>query len=170
MSFVEHKCWCWKEINGPQYQFLLFSGFYAGEKLERSFAFFVSSKEYIEEALIFSNLGKTSFSKNFSQIIRFVLLLLKRRRLPPVTAWSTPLITIDKTRAGRDTRCPYSKIKLTKLPLNNSLDKFPPPSFYKIWYIFKIYYKYIYKPTHVYVSMCKIHTNSEQASIIRERI
>ena len=92
------------------------------------------------------------------------------RRLPLMTAWSTPLITMDKTRAGRDTRCPYSKIKLTKLPLNNSLDKFPPPSFYKIWYIFKIYYKYIYKPTHVYVSMCKIHTNSEQASIIRERI
>ena len=40
-----------------------------------------------------------------------------RRRLPPVPAWSTPLITMDKTRARRDTHCPYSKIKLTNFSL-----------------------------------------------------
>ena len=28
---------------------------------------------------------------------------------------------------------------------------------------------YINKPTHIYVSMCKIHTNSQQACIISER-
>ena len=32
------------------------------------------------------------------------------------------------------------------------------------------YYIYIYKPTLIYVSMCKIHTNSNQASIISERM
>ena len=51
------------------------------------------------------------------------------RKLPPVTAWSTPLVTRDKTRRCRDTRCPYSKIKLTKLSLKNLLDKFRSPSF-----------------------------------------
>ena len=39
------------------------------------------------------------------------------RRLPPVTASFTPLITMDKNWACRDTRCPYSKIRLTKLSL-----------------------------------------------------
>ena len=34
---------------------------------------------------------------------------------------------MDKTWERSDTRCPYSKIKLTKLSLNNSLDKFPAP-------------------------------------------
>ena len=34
----------------------------------------------------------------------------------PVTAWSTPLITLDKTRARRDMLCPYSKIKTDKTP------------------------------------------------------
>ena len=41
------------------------------------------------------------------------------RRLPPVTACSTPLISMDKTQAHRDMLGPYLKIKLTKLPLNN---------------------------------------------------
>ena len=54
------------------------------------------------------------------------------RRLPPVTACSTPSITMDKTRARRDTHRPYSKIKLIKLRLKNSLDKFPPPYFSEI--------------------------------------
>ena len=54
------------------------------------------------------------------------------RRLPPVTAYSTPLTTVDKTRAHRDRLCPYLKTKLKKLSLTNSLDKFPPPSFYRI--------------------------------------
>ena len=31
-------------------------------------------------------------------------------------------------------------------------------------------YIYIYNPTHSYVSLCKIHTNSKQASNISERI
>ena len=48
------------------------------------------------------------------------------RRLPPLTAWSTPLITMDKTRAHRDILRPYSKIKLIKPSLYNSLDKYPP--------------------------------------------
>ena len=51
------------------------------------------------------------------------------RRLPPVTAWSILSTTMDKIWACRDTHCPYLKIKLTKLSLNNLLDKFPPPSF-----------------------------------------
>ena len=51
----------------------------------------------------------------------------ERQRLPPVTAWSTPSITMSKTRACRD--CPYGKIKLTKLSLNSLLDKFPTSTF-----------------------------------------
>ena len=35
------------------------------------------------------------------------------RKLPPVTAWSTPLLTKDKSQARRDILCPYWKIKLT---------------------------------------------------------
>ena len=66
----------------------------------------------------------------------FTFLPRECRQLPPVTAWSTPSITMDKTRTYRDTRCPYLKIKLTKLSLNNLLNKFPPPPFfYRIWYI-----------------------------------
>ena len=53
----------------------------------------------------------------------------ERRKLLPVMAGITPSITMDKTWAYRDTRCPYLKIKLTKLLLNILLDKFPPPSF-----------------------------------------
>ena len=36
------------------------------------------------------------------------------RRLPPVTACSTPLISIDKTRAHRDMLCPHLKNKTDK--------------------------------------------------------
>ena len=54
------------------------------------------------------------------------------RRLPPVTACSTMLITMDKTWAHRDMLCPYLKTKLTKLSLINSLDKFTSTSFYKL--------------------------------------
>ena len=61
------------------------------------------------------------------------------RRLPPVMAWSTPLITMDKTGARRDMLCPYSKIKLTKLSLNTLLDKIPPPHFYDIYLIINIH-------------------------------
>ena len=49
------------------------------------------------------------------------------RSLPSVTAWSTPSITMDKTRAFRDTHCPYLKIKLKKLLLKILLDRFPIP-------------------------------------------
>ena len=76
---------------------------------------------------------------------------LECRKLAPVTTSSTPLITMDKTRAGRDTRCPYSKTKLTKLPSNNSLDKLPPPHFIKYdtflyinIYIHTLSYAYLY--------------------------
>ena len=49
------------------------------------------------------------------------------RRLPPVAAYSTPLTTMDKTRARRDMLCPYLKNKLTKLSSNKFLDKSLPP-------------------------------------------
>ena len=96
------------------------------------------------------------------------------RRLPPVTAWSTPLIIKDKTRAHRDMLCPYSKIKLTKLSLNNLLDKFPSPLIFMI-YIFVILHLHIQSYVYLYFwiiisLLCKIHTNSEQPCMIRERI
>ena len=58
-----------------------------------------------------------------------------------MSACSTPLITMDKTWARRDTRCPYAKIKLTKPSLNNLLDKFPPPPphFYDIYLYINIH-------------------------------
>ena len=56
--------------------------------------------------------------------------------ISPVTAYSTPLTTMDKTRARRDMLCPYLKIKLTELMLNNSLDKYFPH--------FEVIYLYIY--------------------------
>ena len=86
--------------------------------------------------------------------------------------WRTDLLRqLQWTKVGHAgiRVAPIRRLKLTKLSLKNLLDKFPPPSFYKIRYRF-IYYIYIYKPTHVYVSMCKNHTKSKQASIIRERI
>ena len=54
-----------------------------------------------------------------SGVFTFLPLGWECRRLPPVTAWSTPLITMDKTRAHRDILCPYSKIKLIKPSPNN---------------------------------------------------
>ena len=65
--------------------------------------------------------------------------------LPPVTAWSTPSVTTDKAQACRDTRCPYLKIRLTKLSLNSLLDKFPPHSF-----LLKMVYVMIYIIIHTY--------------------
>ena len=50
-----------------------------------------------------------------------------------------------------------------KFSLKTVLDKLPL-LFYKIWFI------YIYIPTHIYVWMCKTHTNSKQSSINRELI
>ena len=47
----------------------------------------------------------------------FTFLPRECRRLQPMRAWSTPLITMDKTQAGTDTRCPYSKIKTDKKPI-----------------------------------------------------
>ena len=73
------------------------------------------------------------------------------RRLPPLTVSSLPLITRDKIPARRDMLCPYSKIKLTKLPLNNYLDKLLPPLFlismvyiYILIYILIGSYEYLY--------------------------
>ena len=66
------------------------------------------------------------------------------RRLPLVTAYSTPLTTMDKTRARRDMLCPYLKIKLTEPMLNNSLDKYFPP--------FRSYI-FIYLYTNIYTYM-----------------
>ena len=67
------------------------------------------------------------------------------RRLPPVTASSTPSITTVKTQAPRDMPCPYLKTKLIEPLLNNSLDKFPPP-------ILKLY-NYIFIYTYIYTNM-----------------
>ena len=50
---------------------------------------------------------------------------------------------MDKTRAHRDMLCPYLKIKTDKLPLINSLDKFPPPHFIK-------YDTYLYINIYIY--------------------
>ena len=58
------------------------------------------------------------------------------RRLPLVTAYSTPLTIKDKTRARRDMLCPYLKIKLTEPLLNNSLDNYFPPILKLYIYIF----------------------------------
>ena len=71
-------------------------------------------------------------------------------RLPTVTACSTPLITMDTTQAHKDTRCPYSKIKLTKLSVDNLLDKLPPPQFIK--YDFFLYINiYTYTILRIYM-------------------
>ena len=72
---------------------------------------------------------RTVFRKSSSEHIEDSFWKTSCRRLPPVTASSTPLNTMDKTRAHKGTRCPYSMIKLIKLLLKNSLDKFPPLSF-----------------------------------------
>ena len=63
--------------------------------------------------------------------------------LPPVTAYSTPLITIDKTRAHRDMLCPYLKTKLTKLSLPIRWINCLPPHFIK-------YDTYLYINIYIY--------------------
>ena len=73
------------------------------------------------------------------------------RRLPPVTACSTPSNTMHKYRACRDTRCPYSKIKVTKISLNNSLDKFPPLILKNMIYIYIIILIHIQSYVHLYI-------------------
>ena len=61
----------------------------------------------------------------------------KCRWLPPVTAYSTPLTTMDKTRARSDMLYPYLKIKLTEPLLINSPDNYSPPHILKLYvYIF----------------------------------
>ena len=57
----------------------------------------------------------------------FTFLPRECRRLPPVTAWSTPLITIDKTWAHRDMLCPYLKTKLTNFNQIIRWINSPPP-------------------------------------------
>ena len=103
-----------------------------------------SYKQIIEETVAdyFNQTAQTSETVRDCQIKRIVFFdgiqsgvfsfsTRDCRKLPPVTASSTPLISMDKTRACRDTLCPYSKIELTKLSLNISLDRFPPPHFMK---------------------------------------
>ena len=77
---------------------------------------------------------------------------------------------MDKTWAQRDMRCPYLKTKLIETLLNNALDKYSPYFEVIYLYIYTLIYIFIYDPTNIYVFMCKIHTNSKEACIIRERI
>ena len=72
----------------------------------------------------------------------FTFLPRECRRLPPVTAWSTPLITTDKTWAHRDMLCPYLETKLTNFNQLIRWIKFPP-MFMKYIYILKYIYIYI---------------------------
>ena len=131
----------------------------------------------MQKICIISTSTWTTFTKlfdlveNFSRLF-FLLrwneeqsILLDCRRLPPVAACSIPLTIMDKTRAHRDMLCPDLKTKLIKLPLNNLLDKSPP----SMIYIYLHINIYIYDPTNIYVLICKIHTNSKEARIMRER-
>ena len=96
------------------------------------------------------------FSKNFSPWNCLNIIEYFCRRLPPVTACSTPLISKDKTRAHRDMLCHYSKIKLTKLPLNNYLDKLlhPPPLIF-IKYGIHLYINiYTYTILRLFIYLC----------------
>ena len=73
--------------------------------------------------------------------------------LPPLSAWSTPSFTMDKTRAYRDTRSPYLENKLTKLLIKILLDKFPLHSIIKnMIYIYK---KIIHIHIQSYAYLCK---------------
>ena len=47
------------------------------------------------------------------------------RRLPPVTAVSTPLITTGRTQSHRATLCPYLMTKIIELSFHKPLDKNP---------------------------------------------
>ena len=47
------------------------------------------------------------------------------RRLPPVTAWSTPSITTGRTQSHRAMLCPYLKTSIIELSFNKPLDKNP---------------------------------------------
>ena len=89
--------------------------------------------------LVFS-MFKTTSSASFINIPDEVA---DCRRLPPVTAYSTPLITMDKTRAHRDMLCPYLKAKLTKLSLPIRWINFLPPHFIK-------YDTYLYNNIYIY--------------------
>ena len=71
-----------------------------------------------------------------------------------MTALSAPLITMDKTRAHKDTRGPYSMIKLTKHSVDTFLDKLPPPSFYKILYLFIYINICTYTSLSIFMYLC----------------
>ena len=89
---------------------------------------------------------------------------------------------MGKTQAPRDMPCLYLKTKLKEPLINNALDKHSP-HFEVIYlyiyilrgiYLYTIYippiYLNIYDPMNIYVFMCKIHTNSKEACIMRERL
>ena len=67
--------------------------------------------------------------------------------------------------------CPYLKTDTIELLFNKSPDKYPPPHFEVIFYIYLFIniHKYVYDLTNIYVFMSKIHTNSEEACIMKGR-
>ena len=66
------------------------------------------------------------------------------RRLPPVTAWSTPSITTGRTQSHRAMLCPYLKTNKIELSFNKPLEKKPPPFWsYILIYTYILIYKYI---------------------------
>ena len=112
----------------------LVSGKSYGQFIEETVAEYLNQTAQPRETIRKRQIKRNAFIDGIQSGV-FTFLPRDCRRLPPVTAWHTPLNIMDKTWACRHTHCPYSKTKLTKLSLKNSLDKFPPPSFYKIWYI-----------------------------------
>ena len=87
-----------------------------------------------------------------------------------MTAWYTPSTTMGKTQALRDMPCPYLKTELMEPLLNNALDKFPPNFEVIYLYIYILIYIYIYDLMNIYLFIGKIHTNSKEACIMRERL
>ena len=92
------------------------------------------------------------------------------RRLPPVTALSTPSTTMGRTQSHRAMLCPYLKTDIIELLLNKPPDKYSP-HFEVIFHIYLYIniYKYIYDLMNIYVFTCKIHTNIDEACIMKKR-
>ena len=87
------------------------------------------------------------------------------RRLPPVTAWSTPLITIEKTWAHRDMLCPYLKTKLTNC--NQLIRWIKSPHVYEIYLYINIH---IYNPIYIFISRYLFHYRAKSIQIAKKLV